>query len=279
MDRFCTVGAMTLVIVLLGACDPTVDAFEPNELQYSIFGYLNASADTQFIRVEPLRDGQLIGTPDSLDVSVRLTNLDANQSVSLRDSLFRYGNGATAHNFFTTAQIRPRTEYRLTVRNASGEASQAQTTVPDTFPRPVVGVPAYSPGCSRYNSQIALLSISGVDRLVALNVRYHTVDPEGVWTIRHLSDTTRSPDGTIVGRIFYDADYCQVPALRHGNAELARIDVIVAAAGADWPEFHRLAWENEALPTTTSNVTGGVGLVVGIVTDTVEIYSVRSELN
>jgi hypothetical protein len=50
-------AAATVLLIIAAGCDPTVDSFQENEFHYSLFGILNASADSQFVRVEPLRDG------------------------------------------------------------------------------------------------------------------------------------------------------------------------------------------------------------------------------
>lgn len=270
-------GGAVVVLALIGGCDPTVDSFQENELHYSIFGYLNASADTQFVRVEPLRDGMLTRAPATLDADVALINRSTGRTVPLQDSLFRYPGDRTTHNVFTTADIQPTAQYRLVVEGPNGATSRAQTSVPDSFPAPVVRVPASEPDCSLYGRDLALLEVKGIDRLVAVTARYHTGRREEPWRVHYLADTSNTPDGTVISRIHYDDDYCQIGGGRGEGGTVTRIDVVVAAGAPDWPEFLRLDWETETLPTTASNVKGGVGLLGGVVTDTVVLYPQSEE--
>lgn len=181
----------TFPVLFLLACDPAVDQFEENHLKYSVFGYLHVSADTQFIRIERLRDGSLTRAPDSLPADVILTNLTTDRTVLLQDSLFRFPGDATAHNFYTTTNIEPSTPYRLIVQGPEGAESRAQTTVPDRFPTPSVVIPIAScfpncpgvgpPGCSPAGneSRFAVLRIIGIDRVVAVRALYYMDEPGG----------------------------------------------------------------------------------------------------
>lgn len=266
-------AATFLLLVITGmGCDPSVDTFQENELAYSIFGYLNASADTQFVRVEPLRDGMLTRAPDSLDVDVTLTDLTTDQTTSLRDSLFRYLDGATAHNFYTTSDIEPTTPYRLTVRGSDGAESYAQTTVPDTFPAPIVVTPIAEEDlgfdCNNpyLNSQRTVVEIRGIERLVAVRALYYAM--ETMRSYGHLADTVQTENDVIEARVNYVEDLCRIPET---NAP-QRIEIVVAAGNPDWPDFMRLDWETETLPGVASNVEGGTGLLGGVVTDTVVVH-------
>jgi len=135
--------------MILVGCDPAIDPFQENDRYYSVFGVIDASADTQFVRVEALRDGMPTEAPARLDAEVTLMNLAADRTVTLQDSVFRYLDGATAHNYYTTDDIQPSTAYRLVVRGPGAAESGAETTVPDAFPRPTVSmaIPRCFPTC------------------------------------------------------------------------------------------------------------------------------------
>lgn len=266
---FAFVAAVCLLV--LGGCDPTVDSFQESELDYSIFGYLNASADTQFVRVEPLRDGMLTRAPERLEADVRLTNLATGRTVSLRDSLFRYLDDTAVHNFYTTADVEPATTYRLRVRGPEGAESHVRPTVPDTFPEPSVIVPVRDlqrMECSDlvYGSPQTIVEVRGMERLVSVRALYHYT--EGTTNFGHLADTVQTGNGVVEARVGYLEDVC-------GDSEPGfpqRIEVVVAASTPEWPEFLGLDLETELLPEVASNVEGGVGFLGGIVTDTVVVY-------
>lgn len=269
--------AMMLLLCATG-CDTAVDPIQENDRHYSIFGYLNASADTQWIRVEALRDSLPIGAPAELNADVTLTDTATGQTAALRDSLFRYLDGTTAHNFYTTFDVEPTGTYRLAVRDAAGTESSAQVTLPDTFPTPAVIAPVdpFSIGCSPYD-KTTIVEIRGIERLVAVHALYYLTGSEGdelrVRTFEHLDDAEQITDGSLRASINYVSDLCEIEAGHGGHLpEVLKIEVMVAAGNSDWPDFMSLDPETAALPDVASNVEGGTGLLGGIVTDTVVVY-------
>lgn len=261
------------LLLVMGACDPQVDRFEENDLHYSLFGYLDASADTQFVRVEPLRDGLQTRVPRTLGAEVTLTNLATDRSISLQDSLFRYQENATAHNFYTTVEIEPNTPYRLRVRGPGEAESWAQTTVPDSFPAPyqVVPLEAFDPECTDQGprgASVVRLVIPGIGRLVAVKSLF-TTRYGGVSDFNHLSDTTYVQGGQLRARINLAEDYCEIPPRLR---EVSKIQIVVAAGDPNWPDFLALDWEAEVLPSAATNVNGGVGYVGGVVSDTLVVF-------
>ncbi len=260
-------------LLLVVGCDPTVDTFEENDRHYSLFGFLNATADTQFVRVEPLRDSMLTRAPATLDATVQLTNLATQDSHPLRDSLFQYLDRATAHNFYTTEDIELGTTYRLTVRTPSGEASRALIDIPDAVPNPSVHIPVFRDAISELNcddphrtSPNAVLSFRGDIRIVGVKVLY---DVGPIRTFGHLADTLHIGTDVVQARIPYVDDLCQMSDPQVPE----QIKVIVAAGSSQWPKFLALDDSVPLIPGTTSNVDGGVGFVGGIATDTVTMYS------
>lgn len=269
--------------VLLG-CDPTVDSFQENDQHYSIFGYLNVTADTQFVRVEQLRDGQATQAPATLDAAVRLTNLATDQTVTLQDSLFRFLDGRTAHNFYTTTDIAPSTTYRLVVEGPDGAVSRAETTTPreltttvvtavqDCFPN--CDTPWLGPACEspeEGSDREAVVRVTNVDRLVAVKAVYRMNAPNSTWSFDHLSDITQVESDIFQARAGYDNDWCRMPPPPSQDRAAETISMIVAAGDPNWPAYAGIDPEMELLPTVASNVDGGVGLLGGIATDTLVV--------
>lgn len=264
------VSSVIFVLVILGGCDPTVDSFRENERHYSIFGYLNASADTQFVRVEPLRDGLLTRFPETLDAEVTLTNRATNRTVTLRDSLFRYLDRATAHNFYTTADIDSATRYQLRVQGAGEAESHARVVIPDSKPRlsvvsPVKDFEELNCQSPYRGNPSTVVAIQGVSRIVSVRALY---DLNATRSYGHLADTVHKESEAVEARIEYLDDICQMsePAIPK------TIKVMVAAGIPSWPEFLRLEETTELLPGMVSNVEDGVGVVGGIMTDTVTVH-------
>jgi hypothetical protein len=93
----------------------------------------------------------------------------------------------------------------------------------------------------------------------------------------HLQDTVHTGDGTIEARIKQRDDLREVEKeYPEGRTfTLVKVNVIVAAGNPDWPDFLTLDEESVAHPGIASNVEGGTGLLGGIVSDTVEVYSMH----
>lgn len=275
------VGA--LLLLSSTGCDTSVNPIQENDLHYSIFGTLNASADTQFVRVEALRDSLSIGAPAELDAEVLLTDVTEEQTVALQDSIFRYSGDTYAHNFYTTHDVQPTHTYRLTVRSSEGAESSALVSVPDTFPEPtaIVSVDRDLLGCSPSGATM-VVEIRGIERLIAVNALYYMtplnrempreeVEPH-VQNFGHLADTSQVPDGSIWANIGYQEDLCQIREDFGDSHQIDKIEVVIAAGNPDWPDFMSMDWETVALPGGASNVEGGSGLLGGIVTDTVKAF-------
>ena len=276
-------GYLFLIVcanLLFVGCEPSFDPIQENDRYYSLFGYLNASADTQFVRVEELRDSLATGALRNLDAEVTLTNTSTGQSVIMEDSLFEYPKGV-AHNFFTTMDINPNQEYKLVVNGPAGTSS-VEVKIPDTFPEPdLLDPPDEDP----------FVIVRGIDRLVGAKMIYNSCQncicgapetspppcPE-VPFIRSmefysLEDTTSFPNGTI--RVPIDSldnrqeIETEYPASREFT--ITSYKLMIAAGTDQWPDFIALDDEAAALPNVATNVTGGTGFVGGIVSDTLTI--------
>ena len=256
-------------VVVSAGCDPAFDPIKETNRSYSVYGYLNASADTQFIRIEKLRDNMPIGTLDDLGADVQLTNVTTGQTTLLQDSLFNYRVGR-AHNYFTTLQVNPEQQYRLEVQGNEGAAS-AEVDIPDTFPEPSLA------------PRKEFVQVQDIDRLIAVKTIYDTCQNCGGlggcpdepyirrFTYSHLADTAHIQGSGIRANYNMAEDLSEVSNNYPRNAAftIVRGSVVIAAGTANWPNFLELDAEAAALPNVASNIDGGVGLLGGIVTDTV----------
>lgn len=262
--------------VLIEACDPAFSPIDENDRYYSVFGFLNASADTQFIRIEQLRDSLFSDTPTDLNIEVELTNTSTGQSVEMRDSLFDFPSEGLVHNYYTTLPINPTETYRLEIVEG-GTKTSAEVAVPEAFPEPELLTESK-------------LKITGIDRLIGVKMIYSVspvcipdpnperdncpdVPPVFQHSFQHLEDTTNVGGGITHAYIGEAEDLIEVEK-NYGPAGiiLVKIRVVVAAGSPSWPDFIGLDYEAQAIPGTASNIEGGVGLLGGAVTDTVLIY-------
>lgn len=268
--------ALVAVLIMANACEPAFNPINSNSSKsYSVFGFLNASADTQFVRVEYLRDSLATDAPEALNADVQLTNTATGQSAMLHDSLFHYRTVA-AHNYYTTMDIEPNQSYRLEVSRGNAKSS-AEVAIPKTFPKPKL---AKSRGASP-----DFLVVQDIDRLIAVKTIYHTCQdcggiggcPAKPHMIRdsfaHLQDTVRMSDGRIKAMLKTSDDLLEI-----GNGypsgqtfTVVKSEAIIAAGNAEWPDFLSLDQEAVALPQVASNIDDGAGLLGGILTDTITV--------
>lgn len=140
--RMHTIFLLTLLATLIAcftSCDTTFEPMqENNQYHFSVYGYLDVSADTQWVRVTPIRD-QLRPTGEPLDATVTLENLSSGETMVMNDSLIQI-LGETVPVAWTTEKIEPDTPYRFRVE--SDTKSLAETHTPNLIPPLLVDVSA-----------------------------------------------------------------------------------------------------------------------------------------
>ena len=278
---FCLLLLALTTIMVYHGCDASLDPIQENDQYYSIFGYLDASADTQFVRIELLRDSMFTGAPSNINAEVTLTNTTTGQSSRMQDSVFSYADGK-AHNYYTTMDIEPNEMYRLEV-NGQGGSSSAEVQIPGTFPKPVL---VDDPEIGLY------VEVKNIDRLVGVKLIYNSCVnciceappppppcPEDPFIremdFYYLPDTTnfssqevRVPIDSLDDREVIAEEY---PPSR--DFTITNYELMVAAGTDQWPDFMNLSDEALAIPDVASNVEGGTGFLGGIVSDTLTIGS------
>lgn len=277
-NALAAVATVLMVSFLLSSCDPAFSPIKENDRTYSVFGYLNASADTQFVRIEYLRDSLATNTPLQLDAEVKLTNIETGQQVTFQDSVFEYYQAGKAHNYYTTMDILPKQSYRLEVKGR-GSSSSAEVDIPDSFPEPDL------------IKGDEFVKVRDIDRLIAVKTIYHTCQncggaetcPAEPTIIRdsfsHLKDTVHLSENSIKANYDSSEDLLVVgddyPSSK--TFTIVRSEVVVAAGTPQWPDFLRLDEEAMGLTQTASNIDGGTGLLGGIFTDTLTIETNSAE--
>src|SRR5688572_21996239 len=143
--RYQRIAATALLLALLG-CERPFEPIQASDRHFSIYGLLDATADTQFIRVTPIRDVAAT-TAEPIDVALRLEHLETGRSIPLSDSLFAFrasninlGIDRYGRNFWTTERMEPGATYAFTATGPEGETSRVVARVPNDVPEFVVGV-------------------------------------------------------------------------------------------------------------------------------------------
>lgn len=118
----------------VSACDEAIHPFESTAMVYSVFGFLDVHADTQWVRVAPFRES-IFTTPDPVDAAVTVENLGTGQVIELIPVLFRrvsanFGDSLFAYNFQTTEPLEYSATYQLTARHSDGSIASSVVRIP-----------------------------------------------------------------------------------------------------------------------------------------------------
>lgn len=255
-------------------CDDGFSPLASTEARYSIYGYLDASADTQWVRVMPVRP-TVPAAPSMLDAVVTLENAAGGEPIVLRDSLFRFetgpevgSEGVFLHNFWTTSPLEPGASYRFAVTSPGSPTAEATITIPPKYDVEVW----ISQAPSSLGNDI--LRIAGLDHLALLFRRAWFTDRCGESFIRSggPADATRTEDGWILNirRSAPDRQGC-------GASTVYWRDFLIVGSGAEWPHPDDLAPDRLGGPGIPSTVSNAVGFLGGVLTREVPYEQCRLE--
>ena len=257
-----------LIITNPGCEEPFNPIEQSDSTLYSIYGYLDAGADTQWVRIMPIRE--TIDQPVlSIDATVTLREVNGSASTVMNDSLFYLtsddGIVTGFWNFWTTMDVKPGTEYELSVENEDGSRTYAVVTTPPDFVPPdlagnyvhifdidnLVDVRLEWTVYDRIDDVTASFSYSHIDEVIKINDRTNRIQLN--------PDQDFQPIGWRLG--FSDP---HAASLR-GDYTIVDVTIQITSAGEDWIDFPDLSREVIALPDQTSNILNGVGYLVGSV--------------
>ncbi|MFH5834067.1 hypothetical protein [Halalkalibaculum sp. DA384] len=248
--------------VVGSSCEQPFEPVRENERHFfSINGYLDVSADTQWVRVMPVRE--TIGLSPGLPVPVvALEHLQSGQLGTMRDSLFRYAGNRYAYIFWSTMQILPGERYRISVTDSAGRNSYAEVTLPQDFPVPQFSEPEFGAD---------ILTIRQVERLADVQVVYRILYDETGKTVEvsfpFLQQSVFIPPSTYRVSINPDFGRSMIREMYCGITVTER-NVFVASGGPEWVDFFSLDRHTIALPEGVSNIENGVGYFGGILSKT-----------
>ena len=288
-DRSFSISVFILLSLICGlgtvSCDQTFQPLrENNQYYFSINGYLDATVDTQWVRVMPVRD-TLFYTPKPLDATVTLEELGSGRSVTMHDSLFSYPQDTYAYNFWTAMDLKPNRTYRITATNSEGQSSYADITLPEDYPGPIVDIIYYYPPVTPEPPipDDASIVIPGVERVADFQTIYTTQDGKSYVAVPHLLDSVSSSSGdpAFFMDMRQDFDTLQtflpmpdyVTEKNYLDLPDVKEYIYVAVATSDY----KISGIEHAPPNGISNVENGVGFVAGIISKTVPFKSCYQE--
>ena len=149
------VGAVLLLIVSAG-CEEAVDPIIGSEYPFTIWGFMNAGADTQYVRVYAISD-RIGGDATRIDADVISTNLTTGERRTWTYMTVHFDSVNTGHVFWSPFRAVNDQEYRLEVIRSDGMLSSAEVRVPSEveFDVDVYAEGAFAP--VRINGDIPVL--------------------------------------------------------------------------------------------------------------------------
>jgi hypothetical protein len=258
-----TVPAVLVAALLVAGCDDTFEPIATGAAHLSVFGYLDASADTQWIRIMPIRP-LIITTPDTFPATVTLENLATRHVVQLRDSLFHFSShlhpelgseGIYLHNFWTTERIEKGATYRLRIERPDHPVAEATIVIPAAYETEVwytqvTGVGSY-------------LRLDPVAHLPFVSSVLHFEDRCGTGIAYRPHRLQRSDGETHMIPLGADT----VPARDAcGRMTVRKRKLLVVASGAPWPAGSVFSPLGLGVPEAPSNITNAVGFIGGVIT-------------
>lgn len=258
------------VFFVFSSCDQSFQPLEANdEFFFSMYGYLDAGADTQWVHITPVREQVDLQSGGS-DIQVTIENIETGREIVMKDSLFE--RGVDFLNFWTEEPIEYNQTYRLSAQLESGERSEVLVTTPEEMPDPIVVVLTMPGAPPDY-----YLLVDDQVNLADIQVKYYMrLTAPGFETIRTVTFSYRNSaefleefPGYYTVELDPDAELFeaerQILVPPEGNLEIAYRQVFVAASGEPLQEgIENLDDVTYALPQTVKNVEMGLGYVIGI---------------
>lgn len=267
-----------LCLIFTYSCNQSFEPIKENDkYNFSMYGYLDASADTQWVRITPARD-QVNQPPVKPEMQVMLENLQNSSTTVLNDSLFQFTNpsGFNVINAWTTTDIAPSQTYRLHAKRPDGRESEVTITLPEKFPNPSL-IPQPGNECN------GTLRIEGVKNLADVHARWQIkakfinegrviFEQEEFFIFPYMRFVNQLSSNEY--EVFIDTE--RELGFRNSGAlappgTVTEIDVIsreifVASGGPEWnSEIDSISNIEYSLPQVFSNVENGLGYMVGIV--------------
>ncbi|HEX7071506.1 MAG TPA: hypothetical protein VF190_11900 [Rhodothermales bacterium] len=164
-----------LVLLATTGCEETVDPIIGTDLPFTIWGFMNAGADTQRVRVYPIT-GEL--QPDGsagIDARVYSIDLDTGERREWTYKQVRFDSLTVGHVFWSPFRAVHGRRYRLEVIRSDGATSSTEVVVPPPVSFRVEIVEG--------RTEIPVEIDGNVPNLIGFHVTYHaqSIPPANVW--------------------------------------------------------------------------------------------------
>jgi len=241
--------------------------FQENETYFfSIHGYLDASADTQWVRVGTIRQN-IDELPDPDGIRVTLKDLESGETVVMNDSVFTSRN---VLNYWTTMNIKHEQTYEITAEHADENISRITVTTPSELPSVYIlisGGIQTTPGARIYIDD-DIEHIADLQSVWYVILNPGTENRRRIYTFPLRNSLIHTPafSGSYFAFANWERELGQIE-LSVGGAEISVVSrqFFVAAAGPEWDDnISSIVNLEYFLLGTASNVENGLGYVVGV---------------
>jgi hypothetical protein len=121
---------LPFLLLLFGCDDGDFSPVRPTDKYFSLNGFLDADADTQFVRISPLRASPVLDTTP-LQAKVVLEDLTTGQKMPMTEAIKPVKDANAIHTFWTTYKLTSGRSYRITATNAEGKSSTSTVQMPN----------------------------------------------------------------------------------------------------------------------------------------------------
>lgn len=256
--------SVVMTFMIAASCADMFDPIDPSGPPFSIFGYLDPSADTQWIRVSALRT-VLRASAGPTGIAVTLEELGSGRIIELRDSTIRFPtvlelDSVYAHTFWTTQPIEPGASYRFRALGVNGAVAEAIVQIPRDYDLEVWVRPSL--GGFRY------IRVEGLKQVAF--VFWNTYYYDGCYTSRFSRKIQQiAPGGDSVARMISRPEYGrELPVCDLSGFTITRQDVELVGSDAPWPHGQDYSTWRLVPDSAASNVTGALGFLGGVFTKT-----------
>lgn len=257
-----------LIFIILsaffGSCENEFEPFEKTEKYvFSMNGYLDVHADTQWIRVMPIGETLLPQDATINSNQVRLTREATGESVVLNDSLFQFSGDTYVWNYWLPDSVIADEEYRITATDSVGKQSSVVVRTASKLMVPEI----------EYDQDFEEISVLGStrDSLILLETRYLVqafvevgCTPEREVSFSHLENITTGPNGHYAFTSINREAIAEKLDVQPFSFQVNQRKLVIITAGEDWPDYSNIGDLEANIPSVVSNVINGTGFVGGI---------------
>lgn len=259
--EICIPVLMVTSLIIYG-CE---QSFEPinqdNQYNYTMYSVLDLSADTQWVRVMPVRNSVFKDSVPN-NATVSLTRLSTGESEVLKDSLFRLSQDTYVWNFWTNTPLHQNEDYLVEAVSPEGDVTSATASIPSDFPESEIYF--------RENTGECYIQINGLAEyipVVEIEYRFRLQRDILSGFYRYsISHVQAMQPGIAGGKQIVVQNDIQAIA-NEFNVETSQFrdvsgQLTVVSSDSNWYDVNEEAAE---VPGRLSNVENGLGLVTGIV--------------